>query len=431
MARTGGIEGVEPLSLILYRAGVALLEPFTPGLLARRAAKGKEDAARLGERLGRASAPRPDGPLVWIHSVSVGESQSVLPLIARLRAERPDIAILSTSGTVTSAALLARRLPPGAVHQYAPLDTPGAARRFLDHWRPDLAIFVESELWPNLILGAKARGARLALLSARITMKTARGWARVGAAARRLVGAYDLVMPQDEASAERLAYFGAQIAGRLNLKLVGEPLPCDPDALARLRAAIGARPVVLAASTHAGEEALIAEAARQAIDRAAPGALLIIAPRHPDRRDEVLSAIGEDWGQIAVRSRGEAPDGGTRLYLADTLGEMGLFFRLADVVVMGGGFVPGVGGHNPLEPARLARPVISGPEVFNAAELYGAMAGRGAMIAADGPALSEALAGLLADPARARAMGEAGLAFAKDQSAALDAAWGELEGLLP
>jgi 3-deoxy-D-manno-octulosonic-acid transferase len=431
MARTGDIEGVEPLSLILYRAGVALLEPFTPGLLARRAEKGKEDAARLGERLGRASAPRPEGPLVWIHSVSVGESQSVLPLIARLRAERPDVAILSTSGTVTSAALLARRLPPGAIHQYAPLDTPGAARRFLDHWRPDLAIFVESELWPNLILGAKARGARLALLSARITMKTARGWARVGAAARRLVGAYDLVMPQDEASAERLAYFGAEIAGRLNLKLVGDPLPCEADDLAAMRAAIGDRPVILAASTHEGEEALIAGAARDAMARAAPEALLIIAPRHPERTPAVLAALGADWGPIAVRSRGEAPDSASRLYLADTLGEMGLFFRLADVVVMGGGFVPGVGGHNPMEPARLGAPVISGPEVFNAAELYQAMAGRGARIVPDAAALAETLAQWLSDPAAARAAGEAGRAFAEAQTASLDAAWRELEGLLP
>ncbi len=421
------------LSLSLYRAAMAVLQPFAPGLLRSRAAKGKEDAGRLQERLGHASTARPDGGLVWIHAISVGESQAVLPLIERLSLVRPDLTLLVTCGTLTAAALLARRLPPGAIHQYAPLDTPASARRFLDHWRPDLVILVESEIWPNLILGAKQRGAKLALISARITHKTARGWARMAAGIRQVLAAFDLVLPQDELSAERLRFFGIETDGRLNLKLAGEPLPVDADDLATLTKAIGKRPVVLAASTHAGEEAIIVTPMLTAIRNEAPDALLVIAPRHPDRAAEVLAALGTGHGPVAVRSRGDRITRQTALYVADTLGEMGLFFRLADVVVMGGSFVPGVGGHNPMEPARLGAPVISGPQVFNSQEVYDAMTlgERGAMIVETPGDLSMALAGLLAGPDAAKALGASGKAFAEAQAAQLGAAWLRLEALLP
>ncbi|RYF95559.1 MAG: 3-deoxy-D-manno-octulosonic acid transferase [Caulobacteraceae bacterium] len=421
------------LSLSLYRAAMTALQPFAPGLLRSRAAKGKEDPTRLQERLGHASVARPDGGLVWIHAVSVGESQAVLPLIERLAKARPDLSLLVTCGTVTAAALLARRLPPGAIHQYAPLDTPASARRFLDHWRPDLVVLVESEIWPNLILGAKQRGARLALISARITHKTASGWARMARGIRQVLAAFDLVLPQDELSAERLRYFDVETDGRLNLKLSGEPLPADPADLAAMKAAIGDRPVVLAASTHAGEEALIVTPMLTAIRSEAPAALLIIAPRHPERGPEVLAALGAGHGPVALRSRGDRITRQTAIYVADTLGEMGLFIRLANVVVMGGSFVPGVGGHNPMEPARLGAPVISGPQVFNAAEVYEAMVEgeRGAMIVDSPKHLSMALAGLLGAPEAARRLGASGQAFAEAQSAQLDAAWTRLEALLP
>lgn len=421
------------LSLTLYRAAMAALQPFAPGLLRSRAAKGKEDPARLQERLGHASAARPEGGLVWIHAISVGESQAVLPLIERLSLARPDLTLLVTCGTVTAAALLAKRLPAGAIHQYAPLDTPASARRFLGHWRPDLVVLVESEIWPNLILGAKQSGAKLALISARITQKTARGWARMSAGIRQVLAAFDLVLPQDEMSAERLAYFGVDTDGRLNLKLAGEPLPADAGELAALKKANGKRPVVLAASTHAGEEAIIVTPMLTAIRNEAPDALLVIAPRHPDRLGDVLTDLGTGHGPVAVRSRGDRITRQTQIYVADTLGEMGLFFRLADVVVMGGSFVPGVGGHNPMEPARLGAPVISGPQVFNAQEVYDAMVEgeRGAMIVETPGDLSMALAGLLAGPEAAKALGERGRAFAESQSAQLDAAWSRLEALLP
>ncbi len=412
------------LPLVLYGAATGLLEPFAPLALNARVRRGKEDPARLGERLGRASRARPPGPLVWLHGVSVGESVSLLPLVGALRTRRPDLGLLVTSGTRTSAEILAQRLPAGVVHQYAPVDAPGAVRRFLDHWRPSLAVFVESELWPNVLGAARRRGVRLALLSARMTQASHQGWSRAPASARELLGAFDLVMPQDEATARRLAQLGAVIGPPLNLKRVGAPLPADDDTLRRFREAVGGRAVVLAASTHPGEEALIAGAFRAAVDDPAQ-ALLVIAPRHPERGPALAAGFG-----APRRSAGEPPAG--PIYIADTLGEMGLLYRAADVVVMGGAFATGVGGHNPLEAARLGRAVITGPEAFNAAELYREMIDQGgATEVPDEPALAEQIRRRLEDRALAGRMDAAALAYAASQDGALDAALAALEPLLP
>ena len=398
---------------------MAALEPLAPSLLRARARRGKEDPGRISERLGRAGLPRPEGALIWLHGVSVGETTSLLPLVAALRTRRPDLTILVTCGTTTAAALLAQRLPEGVIHQFAPVDGPGAVRRFLDHWRPNAAVFVESELWPNLILAAKARGVRLALLSARMTAASANGWSRWPASARALLSAFDLIMPQDAATDERLNRLGGTTGPRLNLKLVGEPLPADMAELDRLRAALAGRKVVLAASTHPGEDASIANAVR----KAAPGGVLILAPRHPERGAEIAAMLGG-----ALRSRGEALG---PVYVADTLGELGLFFRLADIVVMGGSFVPGIGGHNPLEPARIGRPILTGRYVFNAADIYAEMFAEAAAIeAANGTALARHIRGLLDNPVIARRMGEAALAYANRQGAALDQALTLLDPLL-
>lgn len=407
--------------LALYGLLTRLAAPLAPWVLDRRARRGREDPARIGERLGRASLPRPPGPLVWLHGVSVGESLSLLSLVEGLRTRRPDLSLLVTSGTRTSADLLSRRLPPGVAHQYVPVDTPGAVARFLDHWRPDAGIFAESELWPNLLAAARRRGTRLALVSARITEATARSWSRAPRSARDLLSGFAVLLPQDAASAERLEALGAHCGPQLNLKRAGAPLPCDPEELARLRAALGARPVILAASTHPGEEALIADAARDL------PALLVIAPRHPERGE----ALGREFG-APRRALGQSPDPSTPVWIADTLGEMGLWFRLADVIVMGGSFPGGIGGHNPLEPARLGRAVVSGPDIANSADVYDEMLDEAcAMVARDAPDLRRRLAGLLADPPLRRRMGEAALAYADRQGEALEAALDALSPLLP
>ena len=414
------------LPLALYRGVTGLLEPWVPSLLTGRAKRGKEDVARIGERLGKASRPRPDGNLVWLHGVSVGESLSLLPLVLALRAARPDLALLVTSGTRTSADLLAQRLPPEVVHQYAPVDAPGTVAQFLDYWRPSLGVLVESELWPNLILGARARGVKLALMSARMTQASAEGWGRIPGTARTLLSAFDLILPQDAEISARLAKLRAKIQGHLNLKRLGEPLPCDLSELSRLRADLAERSVILASNTHPGEDEMIVKAVRGL------GALLVITPRHPERGGTIAAELTGLGLKVARRSLGEALTPDTAVYLADTLGEMGLFYSLADVAVMGGSFVAGIGGHNPLEPARLGVPVVTGPYVFNAAELYDEMfACVAAMPAADAETLTRHLKGLMANPQIRRQMSDAGLAYAARQGATLEAALDLLNPLLP
>ena len=272
------------LSLGLYRAATGLLEPIVPALLADRARRGKEDPARLAERLAKAPAPRPDGPLVWLHGASVGESLSILPLVERLRVERPEVAALVTSGTTTSAALLARRLPPGAIHQYVPVDAPGAARRFLARWKPSLAVFVESELWPNLLLEAKAAGTRLALVSAKLSDRSFGSWGRRPEAARLLLSNFDLILAQDARARERFEALGGQVAGEADLKFGAAPLPVDAAVLDAERARFP-RPPLLIASTTGGRSVRAAPCRARARDRGpGPGARTVGRPAQPESR---------------------------------------------------------------------------------------------------------------------------------------------------
>lgn len=420
-------------ALIAWRLLTRMLEPLAPRLLDARAKQGKEDPVRVDERLGVASAKRPAGDLVWLHGVSVGESLSLLPLVSRLRRERPDLTVLVTSGTVTSAAILAKRLPEGVIHQYAPVDAPGVVADFLDHWRPSLAVFVESELWPNMILEARRRDVKLVLASARITEKTTEGWRRFPGAVGRILAAFDRILPQDEASAARLKSLGARVDGHVNLKLSGEAPPHDAAAFTRLSAAIGDRPVVVAASTHDGEEIALV----RALDKLTERLCLIIVPRHPERRAEIASALTRDGYRFAMRSQGSEPDRDTDLYLADTLGEMGLFLRLADVVVMGGSFStalskPAVGGHNPLEPARLSKPAVTGPDMTNWAAVTKALVEAGGLEVVQTPKdLPAVLAPLLADDREAKAMGDRARRAAAEAGSGMDRLWETLTPLLP
>jgi 3-deoxy-D-manno-octulosonic-acid transferase len=417
-----------PLSLALYAAATRLAEPLTPALLKGRLKRGKEDRFRLDERRGAASFSRPLGPLVWLHGASVGESLSHLPLVERFVRERPDLTLLVTSGTVTSAALLAKRLPKGVFHQYAPIDTPAATRRFAEHWRPDLAVFVESEIWPNLLQAAKATGARLALMSARMSDKSMRGWDRMPGAARALFGLFDAVTTQDDRTADWLARRGCRVTGRLDLKRLAAPLPADPQALERLQAAAGGRRVLVAASTHAGEETRIAEVFQHLPD--AP--LLVIVPRHPERGEAVEVAMASMGFKAARRALGDPITPQTQVYVADTLGELGLFYRLADVVVMGGSLVEGLTGHNPLEAARLGKPIVSGPNTASFADTYARLLADRALLVAHGTGeLATAIAALMGEPALAKALGQRALAASVEDAADFDAAWAALQALAP
>jgi 3-deoxy-D-manno-octulosonic-acid transferase len=359
-----------PLTLHAYRLLTAAATPLAPALMSHRLKQGKEISARLNERYGESDIARPPGPLVWVHGASVGELMSVIPLIARVGEN--GFAVLCTSGTVTSANLAEQRLPKGAIHQFVILDTPRFVNRFFDHWRPDLALFVESDLWPNLIVTSAERGIPLVLINGRVSERSFNRWRRVPATIGALLRRFDLCLAQSSAHAERYRELGApRIVTTGNLKFdVPEP-PADPDKLAQLRSAIGDRTVVAGASTHAGEEAMLIETHRRLRDTF-PGLLTIIAPRHPERGAGILDLAKAADLQAALRSRGELPSGHTDIYVADTLGELGLIYRLAPIVFVGGSLASH-GGQNPIEPIKLGAAILHGPNVWNFAEAYAAL----------------------------------------------------------
>jgi 3-deoxy-D-manno-octulosonic-acid transferase len=398
----------------LWHGGATLAAPGLRAMLRRRVARGKELAVRLPEREGIDPTPRPPGRLVWLHAASVGESQSILPLLSALRAEAPDLSILLTTGTVTSAALLAARLPElgleAVLHRFVPLDVPAWVARFLDHWRPDAAGFIESELWPNLIDGCRVRGIPMMLVNARMSARSLRGWQRVPGFARQMLGAFDRVQAQSEADAARLRLLGArQVDAPGNLKLAAAPLPADAAELARLRALIGERPVWLAASTHPGEEDVAGQVHR-CLAAAHPGLLTIVAPRHPERGAAVAAAL------VAPRRAVGQDPGTTGIWIADTLGELGLLYRLSPLVFVGRSLV-GQGGQNPLEPARLGCAIAVGPHTANFAEAVQALEAAGALTrVADAAGLAGWVDGMLRDPARRRAAGTAACAAAQGAS---------------
>ena len=398
----------------LWSVAATLASPALRIMLARRVARGKEVAGRLGERSGIETKLRPPGRLLWLHAASVGESVSALPLVAALP---PDITVLFTTGTRTSATLLAARLPElglqhRVLHRFVPLDVPAWAARFLDHWRPDAACFMESELWPNLLAGCRVRGIPTALVNARLSARSAAAWARLPGFARHLLGGFAFVAAQSEADARRLRALGA--GGALswgNLKAAAPPLPADPAELARLSALLGGRPRWLAASTHPADEAVaVAVHRRLAVDF--PGLLTAIVPRHPERGPALAQALG-----APCRSAGEdPPDRG--IWVADTLGELGLFYRCFGVVLVGKGFPPG-GGQNPWEPAGLGCAVASGPDVSNFADAAASLAGAGALrIVTGADDLAGWLGTMLSDPDAASAMGHRALATARSDDLA-------------
>jgi len=393
-----------PLGLLAYRFATLALTPAVPLALRSRMKRGKEDATRLGERLGHAGRARPEGALIWIHGASVGECLSVLPLIGELL-KVPGRHVLVTSGTVTSAKLMAERLPERAFHQFAPIDTPGSIARFLAHWQPDIGLFVDSEIWPNMLGQARARGTRLAIVNGRMSERSFVGWRRAPKTAAAILGLFDLCLAQDGQTAERLRLLGAQdvrISG--NLKADAPALPADETELAALRAAIAGRPVLLASSTHPGEDETILPA-HDTLKRSHPDLLTIIAPRHPQRGGEIAMLCGTR--PTLRRSEIREPARDTAIYIADTMGELGLFYRLAPFAFIGGSLVPH-GGQNPLEPARLNCAVMAGPHTENFTPAYDAIFAAQGSGRVQSSSDIAALAGrLLAEPAAARAMGEA------------------------
>lgn len=397
-----------PVTAILqaYRYGLFLGEPALAGLLAWRSRRGKEDPNRLSERRGLPGRARPLGRLVWMHGASVGETLSLVGLIDGMIAR--GFSVLVTTGTRSAADLIGRRLPAGAVHQYMPLDAPRWVGRFLDHWRPDLALVAESEIWPNTVIALHERDIPLLLVNARMSERSSRGWARSPRTAEALLARIAICLAQTDDDADRFRRLGAprvSIAG--NLKYDSEVPQADAQQLVHLRDLIGDRPVWVAASTHPGEDAMAARAHAR-LRKRWPDLLTIVVPRHPHRGGEVAASASAEGLRSARRSQGGWPHGGIELYVADTLGELGLFYRLSHIVYLGGSLVPH-GGQNPIEPTRLRSAILHGPHVSNFTEVYDALdAAGGALRVADASEFVATLEGLLADRSRIEAMYRAG-----------------------
>lgn len=408
------------MMLSLYRWATTVGGPAIRLYLTRRMALGKEDPHRFDERLGRPGRPRPSGPVVWVHAASVGESISVLPLIERLRAMRPDGTVLLTTGTVTSARLMDQRLPDGAVHQFVPVDRISYVRAFLDHWRPDLALWAESEFWPNLIGETAKRGIPVVLINGRVSDRSFARWRRYRRTIRKLLGGFRLCLGQSQLDTERLRELGAPVtACPGNLKCAAPPLPADAAALADLQGQVAGRPVWVAASTHAGEESLCGRVHRQ-LTLSHPGLLTVIVPRHPERGPDIGRDLVAEGLVVARRAAGGRIVEATDVYVADTIGELGLFYRLADVAFIGKSLVP-LGGQNPLEAARLGRAVLFGPHMGNFRDIAARMvACGGAEEVADEAGLVAVLGRLLTDADARCARGAAALAFATAEAEVLD-----------
>lgn len=371
-----------PLALRVYGLVARLLSPVWRIGLQQRLKRGKETAASVQQKLGLSYEARPTGTLVWGHAVGVGESLALAGLFARLGERRPDLHFLITTTARTSGDALKGRhgqsiLPPRCQHQFASVDTPDAVARFLDHWRPALAVWCEMDLWPALMDATDARGIPRVLVNARLSAASLakRRWGRWIYAA--LLPGFRALFAQNDESADALVALGApreRIAVTGTIKTLSPPLPCDPEAQLRWQTVLAGRPVWLAASTHPGEEAL-ALLAHEKLRAQHPDALLLIAPRVPSRGKDVLDLCPEGTQQ---RSADPSPQPGASasVYLADTIGELGLWYRLAPVALVGGSIAE-VGGHNPHEPLALGCAVLHGPNVWNFSESYAQLDAQG------------------------------------------------------
>lgn len=419
------------LRLKLYRTISRGLEPVVPAWLAFRTRQGKEVAERRDERYGIATMARPQGKLVWVHAASVGETNAALPVIAALRETRADLSFLLTTGTRTSAALAEARLGPRGIHQFVPLDSPRYARRFLDHWKPDVTVFTESEIWPNLILETSARNIPLALINARISNRSFKRWRRSSRMAVALFGRFARVLAQNSKLARSFSLLGARnVSVSGNLKIDSPPPPVDDLALQRLREASTGRPMWLAASTHPGEDEQIA-AAHRLLRAKHEGLLTVIVPRHPDRGPGIAEKLTEQGFKVRRRAAGELPITETDVYVADTIGELGTFYALAPFAFIGGSLVPH-GGQNPIEAARHGCAILTGPNTHNFTDSYLALNEHGgARVVTDVASLTDAADALLSDPAALKRMTDGATAALEGLAGALALTVDAILALLP
>ena len=393
-----------------------LCRPLLPLVLARRAWGGKEDAARRDERFGR-YARRDDLPnsSIWIHAVSVGETVAAIALVEAFRAAGERTPVLITTNTVTAAARVeALAASLHVTHLYQPLDHPDMVKAFLHRLRPRLAVFMESDFWPNLVTMTANADVPVAFVSSQLSDRAAKRWQRQPQMARALFGAADLILAVDQAQADGLAALGARpeavrVGGSLKMPAAVASAP-DEGLVTMLRNAAGTRRILLAASTHHGEDEVIIDAA----DKLGKDWFTIIAPRHPERGGAIRSLCESAGHEASQRSTGAAAAPGDSLYIADTIGEMNSLFTVADIAFLGGSLVPR-GGHNPVEPAAHGRPILTGPHVFKNSTEFAALAAAGVVSDInDADSLAIAARALAGAPDRLTKIDVAGRAYAAE-----------------
>ncbi len=394
-------------------------------LLKRRLQRSKEDPARIDEKRGIYTKPRPNGALFWVHAASVGEAQSALILINRLLGRHKDLQILITSGTRTSAQMMADKLPERAFHQYYPLDHPDWVVGFLDHWNPDAIFWMESELWPNMLLEIQDRKIPAMLVNARLSKTSFRRWMMFKGPAQKILGAFSRVLTQTDTDAQRFHALGIdteKIVVTDNLKYSARPLAYDEKELKKLLAKISQRPVWLYASSHDGEEQ-IACRVHQQLKIQFPDLLTIIAPRHPERRDSIQKSCANFELRVNMRGKDKTPpDETTDIYIADTMGELGLLYRLVPVACIGRSFsLDGGGGHNPIEAAQLHCAILHGPHVHYQQEIFDEMHIAGvALNMRDESMLANTLQTLLSSPEKLQNLQKKGYDFAQEKDTVIE-----------
>ncbi len=407
-------------TLFFYTAATVFFSPIIFILLGIRYLKGKEDHARFNERLGLCRKKRPAGTLFWMHGASVGECLSMLPLVRKILAENPTAHVMVTSGTVTSAALMADRLPERAFHQYMPVDFPWAAKAFVKHWHPTAVLWFESEFWPNMLKSIHAKKIPLILLNGRISDRSFRRWQKMPGFIQALQSLFTLSLGQTKEDARRLSVLGAPESACVgNIKYAAGISPFDPVELQKIKDCMGNRPSWTMASTHANEEEQ-GVGVHQTLVKTFPDVLTIFVPRHPNRADSIEAMCRKNGLTVARRSRGELPTADTSVYLADTIGEMGLLYQLSDLVFVGGSLIP-FGGQNMLEPMRLGRVVFIGPHAFNFREIVAeGKADESLFEVEDAAALAEKLLCHLKNPEQNAAIAERASVLASSQMGVLD-----------
>ena len=383
----------------IYNTLIRILYPIAiKGYINKRKENGKEDIARFNERIGRPQRARENGKLIWMHGASVGESVSMLPLIHKLLETYPDLQIMVTTGTVTSADLMSRRLPERAFHQYVPIDNPAFVKRFLKHWQPDLVLWFESEFWPALLSGIKKRNIPLILVNGRISNKSFKRWQQFDYICKELLNCFTLCLGQSEEDAYRLRILGAKNSICLgNIKYAGFNPPVNEEKLAEIQQQIGERTIWCASSTHNDEEIRIAQVHKN-LKKQIPDLFTLIAPRHPHRGKEIQDAVNVLGLKTALRSAGEKVTSETDIYIADTIGELGLWYTIAPLIFIGGSLIPH-GGQNFMEPSRFRNAVVVGPHMHNFTDAMNRAKKADAIIqVSDSEKLEETVGHLLSNP---------------------------------